>query len=321
MGAEHIRARRVYVEMIPHAEFLRGPGPGLLRRFGLEAVLAVRPWDLPELPRVLGELRDLEVRASLWPMLSNEDGRWASSSNGGTFASFAMQVLDSAHEAGHGAQHGELFVDFEPRYAAVEQASHGALGFLRARQASPRVDHHLGATALTGLVHSTRAEGRGVVGAVVPVVAFGQRYARLLRSPPSALAGCSQIDAMGYTSMIEGWSRGALARQHARRLLWEVATRLVRAHGHRAALSLGTVGTGALVNEPCYRSADELREDVAIALSAGVSIFSLFELRGVLERGRPEAWFEAFMTTDKAPEPPPDDRRTRWLSRALDALG
>jgi hypothetical protein len=321
MAAEHNRAGRVYVEMIPPEEFARGPGPGLLGRFGLEAVLAVRPWDLSALPQVLRGLRDTGVRTSLWPMLANEDGRWASSSNGEAFASFARQVLDIADQADHAPEHGDLFVDFEPRYAAVQQAAQGVRGLFRPPRASPRVDHERGAQALQHLVQATESSGRQVVAAVVPVVAFGLRYARLLRTPPGALAACSQIDAMGYTSMFEGWSRGTLGRSHARRLLFDVATRLVAAHGPRAALSLGTVGTGALVNEPCYRSAHELREDVAIARAAGIGTLSLFELRGVLERGRPEAWLEAFASTEPAAAPPEEGRRIRLLTRALDTFG
>jgi hypothetical protein len=59
-------------------------------------------------------------------------------------------------------------------------------------------------------------------------------------------------------------------------------------------MSLGCVGTGALVDEPVYRDPSELAEDVAIARAGGCHDLSLFDLGGVLHREPAEAWLEAF---------------------------
>jgi hypothetical protein len=59
-------------------------------------------------------------------------------------------------------------------------------------------------------------------------------------------------------------------------------------------MSLGCVGTGALLDEPVYRDPRELAEDVAITRAGGCHDLSLFDLGGVLGREPAEAWLDAF---------------------------
>ena len=97
-----------------------------------------------------------------------------------------------------------------------------------------------------------------------------------------------------YTSILEGWSRGAIRRSHATALLTAASARARRRWGERAGVSLGCVGTGALVDEPVYRDPSELAEDAALARAAGCRDLSLFDLGGVLAREPAEAWLDAF---------------------------
>jgi hypothetical protein len=122
----------------------------------------------------------------------------------------------------------------------------------------------------------------------------GEWMERLLGTPASALP-VDGHSVMAYTSLLEGWSRGLLGRRRAEAALVGCA-RLARwRFGARAGLSLGTVGTGAFGDEPCYRDVGELRRDVSLSLSAGISDLSLFDLGGVVRRGPAEAWLEALV--------------------------
>ena len=61
--------RRVWCETLPFEE-LCAPGVlHLLARFHLELLLAVRPWQLAEIPGVVARLRDAGVVVALWPDL------------------------------------------------------------------------------------------------------------------------------------------------------------------------------------------------------------------------------------------------------------
>lgn len=104
--------------------------------------------------------------------------------------------------------------------------------------------------------------------------------------------------AMLYTSILEGWSRGALHRDDAVSLL-AGGCRAARARwGAAAGASLGAVGTGALGDEPVYRSAGELAEDVAVARACGIDDLALFDLGGVLARPPVAPWLDAFTRTE-----------------------
>jgi len=151
--------------------------------------------------------------------------------------------------------------------------------------------------ALGAAVVELHARGIATASAVWPLVALdppGQRgWQALLGTPVDALA-TERVSAMVYTSIFEGWSRGAIRRRDATALLSAATVRVTRRWGDRAGMSLGCVGTGALVDEPVYRDPSELAEDSALARAGGCHDLSLFDLGGVLGREPAEAWLDAF---------------------------
>jgi hypothetical protein len=151
--------------------------------------------------------------------------------------------------------------------------------------------------ALASAVAELHARGIRTASAVWPLVALdaaGRRgWQALLGTPVDALA-TERVSVMMYTSILEGWSRGAVRRHDATALLTAATARATRRWGERAGMSLGCVGTGALVDEPTYRAPRELAEDAALARAAGCHDLSLFDLGGVLGREPAEAWLDAF---------------------------
>jgi hypothetical protein len=153
------------------------------------------------------------------------------------------------------------------------------------------------ARELASAVGELHARGIATASAVWPLVALdppGMRgWQALLGTPVDALA-TERVSVMMYTSILEGWSRGAVRRRDATALLGAATARVGRRWGTAAGISVGCVGTGALADEPVYRSPSELAEDVAIARAGGCEDLSLFDLGGVLHREPAEAWLEAF---------------------------
>jgi len=150
---------------------------------------------------------------------------------------------------------------------------------------------------LATAVRAMHARGVATASAVWPLVALDPPGARgwqaLLGTPVDALA-TERVSVMMYTSILEGWSRGAIRRRDAKLLLGAATARALRRWGKSAGMSIGCVGTGALVDEPVYRDPSELAEDAALARAAGCHDLSLFDLGGVLARGPAEAWLDAF---------------------------
>ncbi len=293
--------------MLDQTELTTHATLALLARYRLEVVLAVRPWTLDGLPETLRALAASEIPVTLWPMIADREGRWASVYNAQAFAPFVPELRACVAAAGLGAY--PVLYDLEPPIDVVARIGEWAAAGGPARSVRALVTLASLAPGPRGCALETSMrlladDGVEVLSAVAPMVLFdsprGRRrqvFSRLLGMPE--VDACRTITVMAYTSMIEGWSRRSLRREDAVSVLSFLASRARTRWGLRAGLSLGTVGPGALRDEPCYRSPDELAVDVAVAASAGVTDLALFELRGVLER-EPERWLGPF-TAPHAP--------------------
>ena len=285
---------RIYCETLPYEEVTRPRTTALLRRHDLELVLAVRPWQLDELVGVARQLRDDGVPVSVWPMLSDAEGRWASAHNATSFVTFVRRTADTLEGAGLTPR--EVLLDLEPPFVHARALATGGLGAARPRTTSAAA-MDAASNELMAAVLALHARGIATASAVWPLVALDPRGARgwqsLLGTPVDALA-TGRVSVMMYTSILEGWSRGAIRRRDAKLLLTAATARALRRWGGDAGMSIGCVGTGALVDEPVYRDPSELAEDAALARAAGCQDLTLFDLGGVLARGPAEAWLDAF---------------------------
>src|SRR6187402_594494 len=102
--------RRVYCETLPYAEVTAKRTLDLLSRYGLELVLAVRPWHVGALPDTTRALRDAGVDVAIWPMLGDEDGRWANVDNAASFRELTLRACDAVAPA-------DVLLDLEPPFA------------------------------------------------------------------------------------------------------------------------------------------------------------------------------------------------------------
>ena len=73
--------RRIWSETVDFDVLLRSDIVSLIRTYELELLVAIRPWTERKWPEVAKTYSDAGVRVALWPMLSNENGRWANTTN------------------------------------------------------------------------------------------------------------------------------------------------------------------------------------------------------------------------------------------------
>lgn len=315
--------RGIWAETAPPEALRDAATWRLLARCSLEVALAVRPPDLDSVGAWTDLAAEHGVRASLWPMIDDAAGRWLSVASAEPF----RELLQGVQARAPGA---EIVLDLEPPLPLVRGALDGrreaALGLLSMVRGTP--EHAEGERVIASICEEVRAVGAPLTVAIVPFVLFDAAerpgWGRLFG--PSRPLPATRVNAMLYSTLIEGYSRGVLRRADALALLSEGCRAAVSRFGDRAAVSLGAVGTGALGDEPVYEDPAELSVDVAVAEACGVRDLWLFDLGGVLARGAPESWLEAFVAPGaRAPIAGPTARARvvsallRWTGRALAA--
>ncbi len=306
-----MRRRRAWIETLPFEAIARPEVVALLASRGIEPIVAVWPrTPITAIVRVIEAYGEAGLPAALWPMLSDGEGRWANAGNAGAFADFVQGLC--AQLAGTGRAPAEIVIDLEPSidamrgsFASSEKAVHllpipGDLGPYFAARAR-----------LSALCAALHAQGILASAAAPPTVLLdpeggaSRPYQEVQGTPIEGLAW-DHVSFMLYTSILEGWSRGVLRRDDARALLGVACRAAAKRLGERAGASIGAVGVGAFGNEPTYRGVSELVDDVAVARAAGIDDLALFDLGGVIRRGPPEPWLDAFVETPplaRLPEP------------------
>ena len=309
--------RRIFSELLDHSRLIEGTLLRALRRFDVELVVATQPEQSATCVDVIRACETAGVSLSLWPMLNDAQGRWPSTANAQTFSKFVARLLRLFEASA--ARPQRLLIDLEPPIDRLKQMTRGVLS------KAPPEDGAL--DALRKTLADSRAAGIEVWSTVMPPTVIGDPrsclgWQALLGTPIDAL-GVEKICPMAYTSLIEGYSKRTLKRADVRALLARWSAELASKYGDRAAIALGAVGVGALGDEACLRSPEVLADDVAIVRAAGIDDISLFNLRGVIERGPIDAWLSALTSTPpiKTKTLPPMTAKARLLWAAQQVIG
>lgn len=281
---------RVFVETLPLERLdtalmqrIRGAFDGV--------VLAVRPRQDVAFERAAGAAFEAGLHVGVWPMLDDGEGRWCNLGNAPTFAAYARQCTARLRALGPPARASSLLLDAEPPFAVMhalaERRVPDAWRALRAsRQQSERSAH----ATLDALVTETLALGITVQSAEFPwMVSPRSRAMREWMQVPCFDARVAR-GSMLYTSLLEGYSRGLVSRAAALGWLTRSFARAQASVRGPLEAQLGAVGTGALGNEPVYRHAGELRQDLERVLAAGAKRVAVFELGGILSRHDTDEW-------------------------------
>ena len=284
---------------MPFDQLCEGATLTRLRRFSLHLMAAVRPAESHRVPDLVAACRDAGVPLTIWPMLDDRDGRWPNARNIDRFAPWVQSLVDDAQRTGLPLD--EIALDLEPgldRVARFASSGRHAIPRGAAMPVAPNAED-----AFAALIERLRAQGVRTIAAVIPLVLLDRPghagWQRLLDTPIASLQP-DRMHVMLYTSMIEGLSRRMLRRPDVRSLLYLGARETAVRWRNTAGVSLGAVDTGALGDEPTYRSVDELRDDVGLVRAAGIADIALFDLAGCLARPPAERWFEALTETPPA---------------------
>lgn len=308
--------RRVYVEHLPPEELARPATVQLCTHYALEPIVALPPSrETPAMSAAFAALARAGLRIGVWPLLEDGEGYWPSSHNAEAFERRVDAALEFVKKSG-AAVH-TVAIDLEPPLeelrGLLEGTSRARLDYVRARRRR----------GLTGVDVFRRIAARladdaiETIAAAIPLVVIdpGGRFWDHVLATPVADVPWAVVSPMMYTTI----ARDVLSRRSeatVRALLFAASVRLARAVGSRASVSVGLVGQGKLGTERTYGAPHELALDVGAVRAAGIDDLALFALEGVLDRGPPEVWLEAFV---RAGPERPDFVRRAWASGVLHA--
>ncbi len=283
--------------MATHDDATAPSALALLRGREVELVLAVRPWHVAGLGEVVRRVAGEGVALSLWPMLSDEDGRFLHAGNVARMRALVTRVLAAAMPSASALKPEprlDVMLDLEPPVDTLRALAHWRLGPAALAAAAAFAASERNDRAARALVTDIQRAGATVSVAVMPHVVLpgGRALSRLAAVP--TLAGTDSVDLMLYRTLAQGYARGLVSRQRALRWLGHLSSRAVN-EGMR--IALGCVGTGALGDEATYSSPADLADDVRVARGRGATAFALFEWSAILRRGPAEAWLDAVLAT------------------------
>ncbi len=308
--------RRVYVEHLPPEELARPATTNLCRHYRLEPIVALPPSrETPAMSAALGALAKSGLRVGVWPLLEDHEGYWPSSHNADAFERRVDAALAFAKKSG--AEVRTVAIDLEPPLeelrGLLEGSGRARLEYVRARRRRALE----GVEVFRRIAARLADDGIETIAAAIPLVVVdpaGHFWDHVLATPVAGVPW-SVVSPMMYTTL----ARDVLRRRSdasVRALLHAAAVRLERAVGDRAGVSVGLVGQGKLGTERTYGTPAELALDVGAVRAAGIDDLALFALEGVLDRGPPEVWLEAFV---HAGPQRPDFVRRAWADGMLRA--
>lgn len=311
--------RQVWCELLEHRELLAPDVIRQLRENDVEPIIAVRPWHLTTVLDLCNSLGKQGVKVSLWPMLGNARGRWASTSTADAYVLFSNEIVDAVCRC---RNVNEIVFDLEPPYDVVQRLSHHSVP-LRWLNDTWRGDaFERTRDVFAHSVRRTHRAGLGVGCAVVPLVLHDgstERFARIFGCPVDQIEWDHHY-IMLYRSVLRGYLPRP-ARAAVDGLIWEWLHRAKKRWPNTVVASIGATGLGALGDESAYTSPDELLRDMSLIKHTGLSHVALFELSGLLRQSSPEVWWQAFL----CPESPRVEvpRSPLWpvVVRCLDVVG
>ena len=114
--------RRIWSEMLSPEDLIRDETLAPLAERGIEMLAAVFPRTAGAAGEMVLACRRHGIRAGLWPMLDDVQGRWANAANAEPFAAFVRGLL---RDLGETARPDVVALDLEPSIAEMRAAFRG----------------------------------------------------------------------------------------------------------------------------------------------------------------------------------------------------
>lgn len=268
------------------------------------------------------------VPLRLWPLLPKAGGYWAGQSNAPAFLAWTDELVGWAES--DCPTFAGVEVDLEMAYDRVQtlQAMRGAGADLAAiaefmQSGVDEAAFEAARSALADGVDALHARGVDVGLSTLPMNADDwadgdEGIGKMFGTPIDGIAW-DRVSFQVYRSLYDAQFPPKSGAPYGPGLVASYAASIVERFGARAAIDLGTTGSGIGIPEG-LPSAEALRADLAAALAEGIAPgnIAVYSLEGLDGRPDPERW----VTQPPAQRalPTEDDEEPRGVFRALDSL-
>ena len=257
----------------------------------------------------------IEVRA--WLTLPEEDGYWPNEKNADLFIEKALELARWIRSSGWPIDW--IVVDMEPDLqlmdaliAAAEEGRWLEAAMLILGNRDPE-SYAASIEAYTDLVDALHEMDFKVMVVTFPLVLDDlgdddDNVQDLLNTPVNGVPW-DEVSFMVYTTIFTKF----LGIPMEPYLIYSYGLDAVRHYGQRAAVDLGVVGEGGMVEGQGIKDIRELRAQVGAAKAAGLKRVHVYSLEGILLLEDEAAWYGAF----QAPASPPKKQAAVDLLRGL----
>jgi len=264
----------------------------------------------------------VEVRA--WLTLPEEEGYWPNEKNADLFIEKALELAQWIRSSGWPIEW--IVVDMEPDLqlmnaliAAAEEGRWLDAAMLILGNRDPE-SYAASVGAYTGLVDALHEMGFKVMVVTFPMVLDDlgdgdDNNPPLLTTPVDGIPW-DEVSFMVYTTTFTKF----LGIPMGPYLIYSYGLDAVRHYGERAAVDLGVVGKGGMIEGQGIRDVQELRAHVGAARAAGLQMIHVYSLEGILLLEDEAAWYEAFRAPASTPEKQTAVDLLRGLIRLADGL-
>jgi hypothetical protein len=254
-----------------------------------------------DIARLLGEVSCNGVELRAWLTLPNEQGYWPNEKNAELFSEKALKLAEWIKQSGWDIDW--IVVDMEPDFSMMNSLFE-ALGSGRLVEAFKLLkDNHdpemyeASVGVYEKLVEDLHALGFKVMVVTFPMVlddmSDGDSSIQNLLNIPVSGIDWDMVSFMTYTTIFE-MILGSEVNEY---LVYFYGQDAVKFFGNRAAVELGIVGGGGMIDSGGITDIDRLERQVAAAKCSGVKAIHAYSLDGILSLDENDKFFDVFNTS------------------------
>jgi len=281
----------VTAEYTPYRD-LAGPElVALLKKYDIQICLCVREDQLnDELDNLYKAYEQAGLHILFWPLLPKKDGLYVNKETAEKYISYLEVIYGWAEKHNHKID--AVVVDVEP----------GSGGFKKMVKDMDKKSWPQAMEKFSRIIQKIHGHDSLAIGVAFPFVSDDKRRGTHgwedLFGGPVASVDWDYLAVMMYTSwFVQMLKSAGMTFDAAHWVAYDYSVDLKNLWGDKAAVALGVTNPGEGKETVIYDSPEKIAPAIAAVREAGVRNIGIYDMKGILAAGDPEAWFKVLKDT------------------------